>query len=169
MTTGGTSQALRKYLAERGTHPDRIDALVGKMDGGAVAPQLLAPVSRGTIVLPWSCLASDNVRHAKLAAHSPAYKLARTRAHEEAAKQWPGAPIAGAVRVAIVLTPPNHARRDITNFLKCLLDALSENPRTGQPAVAYLDDSQIAELTIRRAAVDVDRPKAAITIEEVLS
>ena len=48
------------------------------------------------------------------------------------------------------------ARRDVDNCAKSICDALN--------GIAYLDDSQIIELTVRRA-VDRERPRAVVRVE----
>lgn len=54
---------------------------------------------------------------------------------------------------------PDLRRRDIDNVLKAPLDALTS-------ARVWQDDSQIVELSIRRAGIDRKRPRLEIDIEE---
>ena len=53
-------------------------------------------------------------------------------------------PITGPVRLDIVAHPPDKRRRDLDNLLKALQDALEHGG-------AFEDDSQVADLRIRRA------------------
>ena len=52
----------------------------------------------------------------------------------------------GRLRLAVSMYPPDRRRRDVDNFLKATLDALTH-------AGVYEDDSQIDELTIKRGEV----------------
>lgn len=65
-------------------------------------------------------------------------------------------PIEGRVAVAIILHPPDRRRRDLDNALKALLDSL-------QHGGAFLDDSQIVRLSIRKDEA-VEGGRADITI-----
>lgn len=158
--------AVRRHLVALGVPREKANR-VAAGDVPSAAPRIApAPIGPVTLVLPWSCLASDNQRHTKLAAHSTAYKLARTRAHAEASEQWgPRAPFAGRIALSIVFTPPRLGRPDPTNLLKALLDALGAT--RDEPGVCYHDDGQIDILHVERAAPNVDRPRAEITIEEI--
>ena len=91
------------------------------------------------------------------------YTPQSTRAYEEAVG-WAARdagirnPYQGTVRLEIVLWLPDRRRRDVDNCAKSICDALN--------GIAYLDDSQIIELTVRRA-VDRERPRAIVTVEAV--
>jgi len=52
-------------------------------------------------------------------------------------------PLLGQLAVEVLLHPPDRRRRDLDNTLKATLDAM-------QHAGVYQDDSQIADLAIRR-------------------
>lgn len=65
---------------------------------------------------------------------------------------------AAKVRVSIDAWVPDNRRRDVDNLLKAPLDALCH-------AGIYDDDSQIWELSIRRAGLDRERPRLEITVE----
>ena len=73
----------------------------------------------------------------------------------EARAQWKGKPLEGDIAVEITLYFGTKRKADLDNFNKLSLDALA--------GIAYLDDSQIAKLTIERA-YDKPRPRIAITI-----
>lgn len=55
----------------------------------------------------------------------------------------------GRLRVSLVLYPPDKRRRDIDNYSKALLDAMTH-------AGAWEDDSQIDELLVRRGEIRKD-------------
>ncbi|HGM5043058.1 TPA: RusA family crossover junction endodeoxyribonuclease [Stenotrophomonas maltophilia] len=65
---------------------------------------------------------------------------------------------AAKVRVSIDAWLPDNRRRDVDNILKAPLDALCH-------AGIYDDDSQIVELSIRRAGLDKANPRLEITLE----
>ena len=68
-------------------------------------------------------------------------------------------PLAGRLRVEVTLFPPDRRRRDVDNALKAMLDSVGNGG-------AYLDDSQIDELHVRRGEV-VDGGSARIWIREI--
>lgn len=165
MTAGLTAAEIRRALvaigvpAEKAARIARADVHRAAQRSPAPAPAPSGPV---TLVLPWSCLISDNRHRGPVSsrADSAAYKLARTRAHAAAAEQWGAyAPFAGRISLLARIFPPNAQRRDIGNFAKCVKDSLS--------GVAYADDVQVVDERWIRAAIDVDRPRAEITIEEI--
>ena len=84
------------------------------------------------------------------------YTPQSTRAYEEAVG-WAARdagirnPYQGAVRLEITLWLPDRRRRDVDNCAKSICDGLN--------GIAYLDDSQIIELTVRRG-VDREKPRA---------
>lgn len=61
------------------------------------------------------------------------------------------------VCVAIQAWVPDNRRRDVDNLLKAPLDALCH-------AGVYDDDSQIVELSIKRAGLDKANPRLEITV-----
>ena len=67
-------------------------------------------------------------------------------------------PLTGAVRLSIGLWLPDRRRRDLDNCAKSICDGLN--------GIVYQDDSQIAELIVRRF-VDRQRPRAEITFEAI--
>lgn len=68
-------------------------------------------------------------------------------------------PMAGRLALQVEVYPPDGRRRDLDNCLKSLLDALE---RGGM----FLDDSQIADLRVRRCAV-VPGGKVAVTLQQM--
>jgi Holliday junction resolvase RusA-like endonuclease len=73
----------------------------------------------------------------------------------EARSQWKGKPLEGDIEVSITLYFGTKRRADLDNFNKLSLDALT--------CIAYLDDSQIAKLTIERS-YDKLNPRIEITV-----
>src|SRR3978361_516293 len=71
----------------------------------------------------------------------------------EARSPWKGKPLEGDIEVSITLYFGTKRRADLDNFNKLSMDALT--------GIAYLDDSQIAKLTIERG-YDKARPKIEI-------
>lgn len=72
----------------------------------------------------------------------------RGRQYREAAvsaihAQYRGAPLAGRLAVTLVLIPPCRRKRDIDNYSKACLDAITA-------AGVWLDDEQVDQLTIIR-------------------
>jgi Holliday junction resolvase RusA-like endonuclease len=73
----------------------------------------------------------------------------------EAKSQWNGKPVEGDVEVSLTLYFCTKRRADLDNFNKLSLDALT--------GIAYLDDSQIAKLSIVRG-YDKSYPRIEIGI-----
>jgi Holliday junction resolvase RusA-like endonuclease len=73
----------------------------------------------------------------------------------EARAQWKGEPLQGDIEVSITLYFGTIRRADLDYFNKLSLDALT--------GIVYLDDSQIAKLTIGRA-YDKARPRIEVRI-----
>ena len=65
----------------------------------------------------------------------------------------------GPLAVEVEVYPPDRRRRDVDNVLKALLDALEHGG-------AYLDDSQIIELHVRKCAVTLGG-KVHVTLRQV--
>jgi len=168
VSIGLTDEQIRRGLIAQGVPPEKATRAASHTRsavlpvGSRVVTPAAAPTGPVTLVLPWSCLISDNRHRGPVSsrADAAAYKLARTRAHGEAAEQWGlRAPFSGRIALIARIFPPNAARRDVGNFAKCLKDALS--------GVAYADDVQVVDERWIRAAIDVDRPRAEVTIEEL--
>jgi Holliday junction resolvase RusA-like endonuclease len=77
----------------------------------------------------------------------------------EAKSQWKGKPLEGDVSLSITLYFGTKRRADLDNFNKLSLDALT--------GIAYLDDSQIAKLTIERG-YDRSSPRIEIVVAQTL-
>lgn len=77
----------------------------------------------------------------------------------KAKSQWKGAPpLTGDISVSITLYFGTKRRADLDNFNKLSLDALT--------GIVYEDDSQIAELNLKRA-YDKARPRIEIEVNEI--
>lgn len=90
-------------------------------------------------------------------------KAAREAIGWEAKGQWDKGLMQGEIAVRIVVYFPDRKRRDIDNLLKCLLDSLT--------GIVWVDDSQIASLTLERY-LDRENPRvelAVAVLEEVPS
>lgn len=69
-------------------------------------------------------------------------------------------PLAHRLKVSLDLHPPDARRRDIDNYCKGVLDALTH-------AGVWLDDEQIDELNILKCPRDKDDPRVVVTITEI--
>lgn len=77
-------------------------------------------------------------------------------------RPWlPPLPIAGRIKIGLVLHAPNRQKRDIDNFMKCVLDALTH-------AGVWNDDSQIDDLSIVRGLPLPKNPHVLVTLSEML-
>ena len=86
---------------------------------------------------------------------TPDGKALKEQYQWEARSQWQGKPLDGDVALSITLYFGTKRRADIDNFNKLSLDALT--------GIVYEDDSQIAEMTLRRA-YDKTRPRIEISV-----
>lgn len=122
------------------------------------------------LVLPWSALVSDNRKYAPTArrdsngqAHPllilrQEYREAKAKARSIARDALPAGvePIAAPIALTARVFVPDNRRHDVVNFAKCVQDAFTE--------VVYADDCWLYANHWLRAGVDVDRPRAEITI-----
>lgn len=76
----------------------------------------------------------------------------------EARSQYRGKPLAGELAVSVRFYFATRRKRDLDNQNKLVLDALS--------GIAYADDSQIVELTLRRDH-DPAKPRIEVTVERL--
>ena len=126
------------------------------------------PVPLGLLFLriPWSALVSDNAKDRcacrgqgeAVRLTTQAYKDSLTKIQDIAREAMNGRP-AATIPLALHARGflPNTSRtRDVVNFSKALHDALSR--------VVYEDDSQLWDARWTRAGVDIDAPRAEITI-----
>jgi len=160
---GLTDEQIRRGLIAQGVPPEKAARAAMSPTSEHLSTALAAaPAGPVTLVLPWSCLISDNRHRGPVSSRTDAaaYKLARTRAHDLAREQWGSASVfTGPVSVGLVFTPPRLGKPDPVNLLKCLLDALV--------GVCYADDVQIYRLAVDRLAPSIDRPHVTITVEEI--
>ena len=116
------------------------------------------------VVLPWRMLAQSNhrlitARGGKRLILAPAYRRKKEAAEWEAKAQVKIDPIKGPVRMTVAFHEPDARRRDPSNLVKLCEDVLT--------GLAYDDDSQICEMTWKRAGIDRLVPRAVITIEPI--
>ena len=109
------------------------------------------------ITLPWPPSVNRYYRNVagvtKISAEGRAYRAAVVNL---LAEHRTVPPLAGAVAVDIEAHMPDRRRRDLDNLLKGLLDALTH-------AGLWLDDSQVADLRIRRAPTIGGMVKVEVT------
>lgn len=87
---------------------------------------------------------------------SPKYRQALVEARLCVAKQWRGLPWRLPAALTIRIYWPDRQRRDESNYVKLLEDALM--PR------ALVDDAQLVETRVIRAGVDAARPRAELEL-----
>lgn len=108
------------------------------------------------ITLPWPPSVNRYYRNVsgvtKISAEGRAYRTAVVNLLAESRTP----PMAGTVAVDIEAFMPDRRRRDLDNLLKGLLDALTH-------AGLWLDDSQVADLRIRRAPTIGGMVKVEVT------
>jgi Holliday junction resolvase RusA-like endonuclease len=117
-----------------------------------------------TITLPWSCLVSDNVKHrAMLRGTQPAMVINRGYADaEEKIRTLAASRVVGCAPAAVPLAltarvwMPDNRVHDLTNSCKLVHDALE--------GAVYENDRWLYDVHWIRAGVDVDAPRAEITI-----
>jgi Holliday junction resolvase RusA-like endonuclease len=117
-----------------------------------------------TLTLPFSCLVSDNKRYsatirsgAPLLVLSAIYREAKDRIQNLARRAVGDAePTPDPVILVGRVYLPDHRRHDLSNFCKIVHDSLE--------GVVYRNDTQITDLRWVKAGVDIDRPRAEITI-----
>ncbi len=120
------------------------------------------------IVVPWSALVSDNDHYvpvvtaggkAKLILDDK-YREAKRKTRELAQQAMHGnVPIRTPLRLHVEVWVPDNRTHDSGNFMKCLKDAMA--------LVVYRDDKLLHDERIIRMGVDVDRPRAELTIEPI--
>jgi Holliday junction resolvase RusA-like endonuclease len=158
----------RRGVQRAETRAETRQAMKGARRDGAfslgVLPGLDGPPRvRGgvSLSLPWSTLHSIN---GTWTIRSPEYQGAKRRAREKIEEQLPTRPLDPAelwqplecrLAVDVVLVVPDRRPRDLDNYEKLVYDAMK--------GLVYVDDSLIDDKRIRRA-IDVDRPRADITV-----
>lgn len=118
------------------------------------------------LVFPFKALCRDNERHAMLKrggsrviGSSERYRNCLNVCVHLAAAQYArekGERIKGPAQLTITLHEPDKRARDIGNYVKMIADALI--------GTAYVDDSQVDELIVRRGERDRFNPRAEIEI-----
>ena len=134
-------------------------------------PAIVWPVR---LTLPWSALCSDNVHERgsliRLASGDVAPRKvldARYKAARDKTRTIASAVIGDAVPIAAPLSlvarvwlPGGSHRNDAINFSKCCHDALQ--------GIVYDNDRWLYRVTWERAGVDIDAPRAELTITPLL-
>lgn len=145
---------------------EKIDAELARRSDAPEQSVSTAPAPvRIMLTLPWTALASDNLRKAVLAVEDrekrKRVKLARARALEVLREQYGEgrAKMSGQVRIRFDFYMPDNRPRDPANFVKVACDVLRE--------VVIEDDKwQVARGgSWDVPAIDPDRPRAEIHIE----
>lgn len=116
------------------------------------------------LTLPWSALISDNVKlraarrgDSATVVLTPEYRIARDRIKALAATLMAGhPPLASPLALLARVWVPDQHRRDVVNFSKSVQDALTKR--------IYADDCWLYDVRWVRAGVDVDAPRAELSI-----
>ena len=112
------------------------------------------------IVIPWACLASDNLRKRYTPGKGDKgwarYKQARDNAALLVQAQYHGTMYCEAVSMEILFYLPNDRRRDPSNLIKQISDSLS--------GIIYDDDKRITSLSWLNMGVDRENPRAEVTV-----
>ena len=174
MTTSLSTEEIARQMASQysGVNPERVAFLLGGVPPIAendiivhANPPLEFPIR---LVLPWSALCSDNEHEVgaivmrsgkpyprkKLTAR---YKAARDKTEDVARQVMAGfAPLAQSLALHARVYVPDNRPHDVCNFAKCCHDALQR--------IVYVNDSWLHDTRWTRAGVDVDHPRAEITV-----
>ena len=147
-----------------------VQRIVGASSREAPIPTVSLPFK---LLIPWSELCSDNEKSVPYVRRvrggnvvpgqkrSPRYQAAfvaiKGRARQIAGDRLPVDGIALELHARVYLPPAR--RNDAINFSKCLNDALE--------GVVYMNDNQLHRQVWERAGVDIDAPRAEITISRL--
>lgn len=139
----------------------RLKAGPGVTEADAVGVTVALPLS---ITIPWSALVSDNDRTTPIADGGKAriilterYKTARRAIHALLTDRLNGAlPISVPVDLYARVFTPDRRIHDCPDFAKGVHDAMARQ--------VFTNDAWIYRAVWERAGVDVDRPRAEITI-----
>lgn len=134
----------------------------GRLDTVILLPPTPTEIN---LVLPWSSLVSDNDKYTATYTKGGSPRIMLTLRYREAKKAivalareaMAGAlPMAGPVELTVAVYVPDNRSHDIVNFSKIVQDSLEK--------VIFVNDNQIHRAVWLRAGVDVDRPRAMVTV-----
>jgi Holliday junction resolvase RusA-like endonuclease len=112
------------------------------------------------LTLPWDVLVSDNRRTINRRVLSTRYRDAKEVASMLVMGQVPGERPrypTGSLVCRLDFFPPDNRRRDVTNYLKMLMDCMT--------GIVYADDYQVRETLVRRhAPPTVAQPSVSIMV-----
>lgn len=117
------------------------------------------PLPRGALILPWSCVCSDNDRFVVVYGQnrlSPKYRKAKTNIAALASLYWRHPLLTGDVVLVAHFYFPDERKRDAGNYRKAITDALS--------GVVYDDDKRIADERYLKVAIDRENPRVEVMI-----
>jgi Holliday junction resolvase RusA-like endonuclease len=131
----------------------------------ATKPAIVWPL---TLTLPWSTLISDNKKFRAvqrgdqaIMAINAGYREAAEKIQQLAKSKAAGAqPAAEPLQVTARVWFPDNGVRDMTNWSKLVFDAMK--------GAIYDDDRWLHDVRWIRMGVDVDQPRAEITITPLL-
>lgn len=138
----------------------RVTAAAAPLPGAAV-PTLVLPV---TVVIPWSHLVSDDDKYGVMKGRmilQQRYREMRSAIRTRARKQVGEVlPVTYPVALEAMVYVPDNRIHDVPNFAKLVHDALEK--------VIYPKDSLLWRAVWERAGVDVDQPRAEVTVAPYL-
>jgi Holliday junction resolvase RusA-like endonuclease len=165
--TGVPREVAHRRALELAGHPHEFSPADVVADASAIRWPL-------RLMLPWSYLVSDNVRKkavVKMVNGTPVAEMMLTSEYRRAmgltrerAKSHLviSAPVAIPLALTAMVWVPDEMRaHDVPNFSKCALDALE--------GVIYTKDRWVWDNRWIRAGVDVDAPRAELTILPLLA
>ncbi len=173
-----TPAEIERGLVAQGVPRDKARATaIGQITSGTVAIEHAGYVDRTLrsritlpfrIVIPWSLLCSDNekdvgsltMRGGKPIPRkvmSARYKTAKNAVADKATLiAGPSLPLTIPLAMHVEVWLPPARRNDALNFAKCVNDALE--------GIVYANDNQLHDSRWIRRGVDIDSPRAEITI-----
>lgn len=162
-------EAIVSQLVALGVPRDRAERQASLETGRAPAAAAATPAPRRAITwpvrltIPWSMLCSDNRKyttHGDRLVLREEYRIAKMAVRRTARDVVGDAePAQIPLRLVAAVYVPDRRPHDVANFAKCVHDALEDS--------VYASDRWLDDVHWLRAGVDVDRPRAEITISPV--
>lgn len=158
-----SADEIARNLRAMGVPEDRIARQLGRVSekSPAISDSPAEPVH---LTIPWSALVSDNAKYAPASRKgkpvivlTEPYRTAKAAVQARARDAMQGRPpLSVPLAIHARVYVPNGQRRDAVNFSKCAHDALS--------GIVYADDTLLHDVRWTRAGVDVDAPRAEVTV-----
>lgn len=121
-------------------------------------------VSALDLTIPWDHLVSDNERHRRRGPSGRAYKVGKEAMRlvclDQVRGERPRFPKGTKLALQARFHPPDRRRRDVTNLLKGMLDAMQ--------GIVYADDFDLVDLSVQRVEMDREEPRVEITVSNAV-